>query len=168
MRRLSSILAAIAILFVYSSPVFATSGCCSGHGGVDCSAGPQANGHVVCNDGWTGSSCSYSSMVMCGGSSTQSTTTYTAPPIATIAPTIVPTKVPTIAPRVTPTPTVISTPTATPEVKGAATTAPSATPAPVTTGGVIGGLIVLGLFLGLPIWVIVKVIKHFRKPKVDL
>jgi hypothetical protein len=44
----------------------ATSGCCSHHGGVDCSR-KQANGNVVCNDGWTGSSCSYSSMVKCSG-----------------------------------------------------------------------------------------------------
>ncbi len=45
--------------------VSASSGCCSGHGGVDCAAGPQSNGHVICNDAWTGSSCLYSSMVMC-------------------------------------------------------------------------------------------------------
>lgn len=44
--------------------VNATRGCCSGHGGVGCSR-KQSNGNVVCNDGWTGSSCSYSSMVKC-------------------------------------------------------------------------------------------------------
>ncbi len=52
---------------VLSVPIsaFATSGACSDHGGVDCSAGPQANGDVICNDGWTGSSVSYESMVEC-------------------------------------------------------------------------------------------------------
>lgn len=47
--------------------VKAASGCCSGHGGVDCSR-QTSDGRVVCNDGYTGSSCSYNSMVKCGGS----------------------------------------------------------------------------------------------------
>lgn len=46
--------------------VFAKSGCCSSHKGVDCNK-IQSDGKVVCNDGWTGSSCAYSSMVMCEG-----------------------------------------------------------------------------------------------------
>ena len=48
--------------------VEAASGCCSSHGGVDCSK-KQANGNVVCVDGWTGSTCSYSGMKKCQGSS---------------------------------------------------------------------------------------------------
>lgn len=54
------------MLSLFPSIVNATSGCCSHHGGVDCSR-KQENGQVICNDGWTGSSCSYSSMVKCIG-----------------------------------------------------------------------------------------------------
>ena len=56
---------------------FATSGACSYHGGVDCAAGPQADGTVICNDGWTGSSVSYDSMAECSSYSypTQSANT---------------------------------------------------------------------------------------------
>lgn len=55
-------------LFFISAPVYvkAARGCCSSHGGVDCSR-IQANGNVVCNDGWTQSTCSYSSMAKCNG-----------------------------------------------------------------------------------------------------
>lgn len=52
------------ILLVIPTTVIATSGCCSSHGGVDCSL-QQSNGKVVCNDGWTGSSCLYSSIIKC-------------------------------------------------------------------------------------------------------
>ena len=51
---------------------FAASGACSGHGGVDCSAGRDSDGSVICNDGWENSSVSYASMKMCGQSSTVS------------------------------------------------------------------------------------------------
>lgn len=36
-----------------------TSGACSGHDGVNCSAGPDGDGSVICSDGWTGSSVTY-------------------------------------------------------------------------------------------------------------
>jgi len=52
----------LAVLFV---PAEAKAGCCSYHGGVDCSAGPQENGHVFCNDDWLDSSCLYSEIVAC-------------------------------------------------------------------------------------------------------
>lgn len=92
----------------------ARSGCCSGHDGVNCSAGAQSNGNVICNDGWRGSSCSYSEMVMCGGSSSSSTTTVqtvqpTSTPRPILVPTRVPTKVATVIPTNTPAPTLIST-----------------------------------------------------------
>ena len=62
----------VSTVFLASTPfsvVFATSGCCSGRrGGVNCSAGAQPNGAVICKDGWTGSSCQYSSMTECVGS----------------------------------------------------------------------------------------------------
>lgn len=37
----------------------ATSGACSYHGGVDCSAGADYDGSVICNDGWSDSSVGY-------------------------------------------------------------------------------------------------------------
>lgn len=61
-----------ALQSIKPAEVYATSGCCSYHGGVNCSAGAQINGRVICNDGWTGSSCSYSSMAMCSGYSSYS------------------------------------------------------------------------------------------------
>lgn len=36
-----------------------SSGACSGHRGVNCDAGPDSDGSVICNDGWTGSSVMY-------------------------------------------------------------------------------------------------------------
>lgn len=36
------------------------SGACSHHGGVDCSAGADSDGSVICSDGWRDSSVSYS------------------------------------------------------------------------------------------------------------
>ena len=50
--------------FCGASSVFATSGACSWHGGVDCSAGADAYGHAICEDG-TSSSVSYSAMAEC-------------------------------------------------------------------------------------------------------
>lgn len=43
----------------------ATSGACSWHGGVNCAAGPDWDGSVICNDGWRDSSVSYYSMDKC-------------------------------------------------------------------------------------------------------
>lgn len=57
-------LAVTASLFIYQKAE-ATSGACSYHGGVNCSAGRDWDGSVICYDGWTGSSVSYDSMVMC-------------------------------------------------------------------------------------------------------
>ena len=50
----------LGLAFAYS-PVDAQSGCCSHHGGVDCSAGADSDGSCICNDGWRDSSCSYNS-----------------------------------------------------------------------------------------------------------
>lgn len=41
------------------------SGACADHGGVNCSAGAQPNGDVVCADGWRGSTVPYSSVSEC-------------------------------------------------------------------------------------------------------
>lgn len=139
--------------FLFISPVFATSGCCSSHGGVNCAAGAQGNGHVICNDGWTGSSCLYSSMVMCGGSSGGST--YQAPtPTVTLIPVYVPpveikatatstpkptatstpqptsTPIPTNSPTATPTLTLTASIEATPTATQTLTPTPSETPKP--------------------------------------
>lgn len=65
------IIAAIMIgVFIYLldvENVLATSGACSWHGGVNCAAGPDWDGSVICNDGWRDSSVSYSSMAKCRG-----------------------------------------------------------------------------------------------------
>jgi hypothetical protein len=50
-------------LFIPSSK--ATSGACSYHDGVDCSAGADWDGSVICNDGWRDSSVQYSNMTSC-------------------------------------------------------------------------------------------------------
>lgn len=169
--RLLPLLTFVSLLFVISlifpNYLFATSGCCSGHSGVNCAAGAQANGNVICNDGWRGSSCSYSSMVMCGESTSQ-TVIYTAAPVATPAPVVYtprPTTktVVTLAPTPTTTPVLIETPTQTisPGVTSTSVT-PTPTPAPVTTGGAIGALVVLAIIIGLPVWIIIKIIKKFK------
>lgn len=41
------------------SDCYSTQGACSHHDGVDCSAGPDDDGSVICNDGWRDSSVSY-------------------------------------------------------------------------------------------------------------
>jgi hypothetical protein len=65
MKKISIVIISLFAFSFLSATALATSGACSGHGGVDCSAGAQANGNVVCNDGWTGSSVSYSSTNEC-------------------------------------------------------------------------------------------------------
>lgn len=50
---------------VFVKDVNATSGACSWHSGVNCSAGADWDGSVVCNDGWRDSSVSYSSSSEC-------------------------------------------------------------------------------------------------------
>lgn len=39
---------------------YTTQGACSHHNGVNCSAGADDDGSVICNDGWRDSSVSYS------------------------------------------------------------------------------------------------------------
>jgi len=48
-----------------SSTVEAKAGACSGHRGVNCAAGPDRDGSVICNDGWKRSTVTYKSMAMC-------------------------------------------------------------------------------------------------------
>jgi len=45
--------------------VFATSGACSYHSGVNCSAGYSVAGNVICNDGWVNSSVLFSNADEC-------------------------------------------------------------------------------------------------------
>lgn len=148
--------------------LFAKSGCCSGHSGVNCSAGAQANGNVICNDGWRGSSCSYSGMVMCQGY-----IPITPQPTATP----IPLQIKTSSPIPTPKPT--ETPTPSPETQGLSTEAPvsptiqptqrpTPTPKPLTTGETIVALGTLAAIIGLPIWIIIRIIKRFRKPKTQV
>lgn len=63
---MKKLLCFILLLILFPFNVNATSGCCSHHGGVNCSYRTSSGG-VICNDGWTGSSCSYSSMSKCNG-----------------------------------------------------------------------------------------------------
>lgn len=136
----------LALVFFFSllfpQTILATSGCCSGkHNGVNCSAGPQSNGHVVCNDGWRGSSCLYSNASECGGYAVPA---VSAKPVATKAPIATPKSSPTVAPTATPTVIPTSTPPATIE--------PSPTPQAASTsnGSVLGELVGVGItgFLG--------------------
>src|ERR1700730_5940214 len=53
------------LMFFLPCFAYATSGACSDHGGVDCSAGPGENGQAICTDTWNGSSVSYFSMIEC-------------------------------------------------------------------------------------------------------
>ena len=59
----------ITILFLMPIISFATSGACSSHGGVNCSAGASIGGKVICNDGWTNSSVYFSEADECKASS---------------------------------------------------------------------------------------------------
>lgn len=137
--------------------VTAKSGCCSSHDGVNCSAGPQANGNVICNDGSTGSSCAYSEMVMCGGSLGSNETVDQEPkhqqarPIMYIPPTAFPTQTPTRVPTEVPTPTHMPTATIasiqTPEEirdKDEVVDSPSEPTPPPTVGETATGLGIMG------------------------
>lgn len=60
MKKILSIIFAFGlIVLVNTSLSYATGGACSGHGGVDCSAGPDDDGSVICSDGWNYSSVNY-------------------------------------------------------------------------------------------------------------
>ncbi len=83
---------------------------------------------------------------------------------------------PTVKPTPIPSPTSAPTSTPSPEVESAATEAPTSptgqpaqeptsTPKPLTAGETTIALGVLAAMIGLPVWVIVKIIKRFRKPK---
>ena len=150
---------AILTVFLSVGVVDAKSGCCSGHDGVSCGAGPQGNGRVICNDGWTGSSCLYSEMVMCGGSSTTTSTYSPAPVVNTPAPTPIPTIIPTPKPTPPPTHTPTPTPTPTPSTSPSPELTTTPTPSPdseesevlgesdtmeTTTSEAVGGLSALG------------------------
>ncbi|MFA6459207.1 MAG: hypothetical protein WCV79_02315 [Candidatus Paceibacterota bacterium] len=67
---------AIIIIFVFGflgmknwKSALASSGACSSHGGVMCSAGADSDGSVICSDGWRDSSVTYSSVNECRASS---------------------------------------------------------------------------------------------------
>lgn len=63
----------LGILVLVPSPVSATSGACSYHNGVNCSAGPSSTGDVTCNDGWVNSSVAYYDADECKVKTTQCT-----------------------------------------------------------------------------------------------
>lgn len=80
MRKVPFAFLGALLFFAFSVQVIATSGACSGHEGVNCYAGQDWDGSVICNDGWRDSSVSYSSMSKCSGY----TTTYSMPTYTTI------------------------------------------------------------------------------------
>jgi Putative peptidoglycan binding domain len=56
LRHMKKILFLLAFSMIIPSVSFATSGACSYHSGVNCSAGASNTGRVQCNDGWINSS----------------------------------------------------------------------------------------------------------------
>jgi len=58
-------LSIVLILLFFPFFASATSGACSYHNGVDCSAGPNWDGSVICNDGWRDSSVDFYSIKEC-------------------------------------------------------------------------------------------------------
>lgn len=126
--KLASIfLTALMAVFLYLKPIYAKSGCCSHHGGVNCAAGPQSNGKVICNDGWKQSSCYYSEMVKCGGYTVpEPEPQIEAPPPAVVAP-----------PKPTPSPIIIKSspspvikPSVSPKISPSPSPSPSLLPSP--------------------------------------
>lgn len=64
-QRITFFLIFFFLLLVTPDTAHATQGACSSHGGVNCSIGADVDGSVICNDGWTNSAVSFSSMVEC-------------------------------------------------------------------------------------------------------
>lgn len=56
MKKLFLILLAC---LIFPATTMAAGGACSSHDGVNCAAGPDTDGSVICNDGWKGSSVQY-------------------------------------------------------------------------------------------------------------
>ncbi len=65
MKKLIFIFSVFLIVFFIGSKADATSGTCSWHNGVNCSVGSDADGSVICNDGWRDSSEKYASIASC-------------------------------------------------------------------------------------------------------
>lgn len=53
------------VFLINHSYSYATSGACSWHGGVNCSAGSDSDSSVICNDGWRDSTVPYSFTAEC-------------------------------------------------------------------------------------------------------
>lgn len=62
---MKKILILIALTLLTQNISFATSGACSSHSGVNCSAGASYTGHVQCNDRWENSSVLFSDAEEC-------------------------------------------------------------------------------------------------------
>jgi len=153
--RLLPVFTAFILLFafslVYPALSLARSGCCSHHGGV-CGCG--------CCDGSHLSSTCAPYYPQC------SEPVYVAP-VATKAPVFYTPK-PTIRVVATPTPAPQPTESPTPQVQGVSVSpSPSPTPTP-GAGSMVAVLAFLAVIIGLPIWVIVKIVRKFRKPKIEI
>jgi len=64
MKKIGLVFSILIVLGI-ASPALADSGACSDHNGVNCSAGAGIYGQVICNDGWDGSSVSFSFTDIC-------------------------------------------------------------------------------------------------------
>jgi hypothetical protein len=168
------LLTIVTLLFAFSltfpTQLFARSGCCSHHQGV-CGCG--------CCDGSPLSSTCAPYYPECSRPAYVAPIVTAAPVVITLRPTIKPivTLAPTPRPTIKATSTPVSTltPTSSSEVQGASTQntptpipSPTSTPAPLTTGGTIGALAFLAVIIGLPIWIVFKIIGKFRKPKIEI
>lgn len=67
-RKILGGAAIILLFFAAPQTTLATSGACSSHGGINCSAGASFDGKVMCNDGWTNSSVYFSDADECRSS----------------------------------------------------------------------------------------------------
>lgn len=154
------------LVFLFSpSNLIARSGCCSRHGGV-CGCG--------CCDGTALSSTCAPYYPQCSQPASVAPIKTSTPIVYTPKPTIKafvtitpsPTKKPTLSPTLIPSTTPTVTPQVQEETKEVTTdTNPTSSPKPLTTGGAIGVLGFLIAIIGLPIWIVIKIIKKFRKPK---
>lgn len=59
----------IVTILISAQLTFATSGACSSHEGVNCTAGPTSSGKVICNDGWAESRVGYEFTNICNNCS---------------------------------------------------------------------------------------------------
>jgi len=157
MRRIILIILALLLFPFVPSNIYARSGCCSHHGGV-CGCG--------CCDGIPLSSTCAPYYPQCSQPVYISPTTI--PTIKpTIKPALTPTQKPTPSPTDTPSQTLNELPINTPEVEATSTEnsvdPTSKSPSELLSAGETAGVIIFLIFLiGLPVFIIVEIIKFIK------